>query len=64
MSYLSCCHAKQQTYESALQLAKENAALKEQITHLTCGVKEMMKGLAHMCVCVCVCVHLCVCRGG
>ena len=32
-------HAEQQTYESALQLAKENAALKEQITHLTCGVK-------------------------
>ena len=30
LSYLSCCHhAKQQTHESALQLAKENAALKE-----------------------------------
>ena len=33
LSYLSCYHAKQQTHESALQPAKENAALKEQITH-------------------------------
>ena len=34
-------HAEQQTDESALQLAKENVALKEQIiiTPLTCGVK-------------------------
>ena len=29
-------HAEQQTDESALQLAKGNAALKEQITYLTC----------------------------
>ena len=32
-------HAEQQTDESALQLANENAALKKQITLLTCGVK-------------------------
>ena len=32
-------HAEQQTDESAMQIAKENAALKEQITYLTCQVK-------------------------
>ena len=32
-------HAEQQTEESAMQIAKENAALKEQITYLTCRIK-------------------------